>query len=142
MLMARWRQARRPVRQHGLSVWAEPTMLAELHALKVPVGTADSPPADGRRVGRPAKPANYINVMTRRASFGAVPRIVLSTRRPGRADSVNQIGLMPTRSILAAGASAVAASLRLLSAISIRTFEFVGGTIISPAVRGWRRAIR
>jgi hypothetical protein len=135
--MARWRQGRQPARQHGLPVWAAPTMLAELHALKVPVGAADSPPAEGMRVRRPAKPTNYINVMMRRASFGAVPRLVLSARWPGRGDSVNQIG-----PILAAGASAVAASLRVLSAISIRTFEFVDRTIISPAIHGWRRTIR
>jgi len=140
--MVRWRQARRRVRQDGLPVWAEPTMLAELHALKLPVGTADSPPAGGRRVRRPAKPANYITVMMRRAGSGTVPRIVLSALRLGRSDSVSQIGLMLTRSILAAGASAVAASLRLLSAISIRTLEFASGTIISFAIRRWRRTIK
>jgi hypothetical protein len=140
--MVRWRRARRPVRQGGLPVWAEPTMLAELHALKLPVGTDDSPPAGGRRARLPAKPANYITVMMRRAGSGAVPRIVLSALRLGRGDSVSQIGLMLTRSILAAGASAVAASLRLLSAISIRTFEFASGAIISFAIRRWRRTIK
>jgi len=102
--MVRWRQASRPVRQHGLPVWAESTMLAELHALKLPVGTADSPPVGGTRARRPAKPANYITVMMRRAGSGAVPRIVLSALRLGRGNSVSQIGLMLTRSILAAGA--------------------------------------
>jgi len=133
---------RRPVRQHGPPVWVEPTMLAELHVLKFPAGLAGSPPADGRRARYPAKPANYITVIMRCASFAVVPRIALSARRLGRGDSVNQIGLMLTRSIPAAGVSAVAASLRALSAISIRTFEFVGATIISSAIRGWRRTIR
>lgn len=67
-------------------------MLAELHVLKFPAGIVGSPPADGRRARRPAKPANYIVVMVRCASSGVVPRIVLSARRLGRADSVNQIG--------------------------------------------------
>lgn len=83
MAMIRWHQARRPERQHDLPVWAEPTMLAELHALKLPVGTVGSPPAGGRRVPGPGKPANYITVMMRRASFGAVPRVVRSARRLG-----------------------------------------------------------
>ena len=54
------------------------------------------------------------------------------SRRLGRGDSVNQIGPMLMRSILAAGVSAAAASLRVLSMASIRTSEFAGGTIISP----------
>ena len=92
MAMARWLRARRSALQHGRPVWAEPTMLAELHVLKFPVGIVGSPPADGRRARRPAKPANYIVVMMRCAGSGVVPRIVLSARRLGRADSVNQIG--------------------------------------------------
>ena len=119
--MVRWRQARRPVRQHGPPAWAEPTMLAELHALKLPVGTAGSPPADGRRAPRPAKPANYITVMMRRASFGALPRIVRSARRLG-------VAIRSARSALC--------SVRLLSAISIRTFEFASRAIIPPRYAG------
>jgi len=92
MAMVRWLRARRSALQHGRLVWAEPTMLAELHVLKFPVGIDGSPPADGRRAHRPARPANYIVVMMRCASSGVVPRIVLSARRLGRADSVNQIG--------------------------------------------------
>jgi hypothetical protein len=69
--------------------------------------------------------------MMRCAGSGAVPRLVAS-RRVGRGDSVNQIGPMLVRSILAAGVSAAAASLRVLSIASIRTSEFAGGTIISP----------
>ena len=80
MAMVRWRQARRPARQHAPRVWAEPTMLAELHALKLPVGTVGSPLADGRRGPRPA---NYVIVMMRRASFGALPRVARSARRLG-----------------------------------------------------------
>jgi hypothetical protein len=81
MAMIRWHQARRPERQHDLPVWAEPTMLAELHALKLPVGTVGSPSAGGRRVPGPGKPANYITVMMRRARVGAVPGVVRSARR-------------------------------------------------------------
>lgn len=92
MAMVRRFRARRSALQHGRPVWAEPTMLAELHVLKFPAGIVGSPPADGRRARRPAKPANYIVVMVRCASSGVVPRIVLSARRLGRADSVNQIG--------------------------------------------------
>ena len=90
--MARKLLARRSALQHDRPVWAEPTMLAELHVLKFPVGIVGSPLADGMRARRPAKPANYIVVMMRCASSGLVPRIVLSARRLGRADSVNQIG--------------------------------------------------
>jgi hypothetical protein len=83
MAKVRWHRTRRPVRQYGLPVWAEPTMLAELHALKLPVGTVGSPPAGGRRAPGQGKPANCITVMMRRTSFGAVPRIVRSARRLG-----------------------------------------------------------
>lgn len=107
MAMVRWRQARRPVRQHARPVWAEPTMLAELHALKLPVGTVGFRLADGRP--RPANPANYMIVMMRRTSFGALPRVVRSARRLG-------VAIRSARSALC--------SMRLLSAISIRMFEF------------------
>jgi hypothetical protein len=119
--MVRWRQARRPARQHGPPGWAEPTMLAELHALKLPAGTVGSPLADGRRGPRPANPANYIVVMMRRASFGALPRVVRSARRLG-------VAIRSARSALC--------STLLLSAISIRTFEFAARAIIPPRYPG------